>query len=1016
MKWFDWFKSLGNSRGRETLKEQVIGADPTRGYTSHQFFASEVLINDLPLFTLWQGRRMLRSDPVVSFAQNVRNAALMVADVEVVAANEAVKQWVEKQWATLWDKHRRQLVSAKRFGFAALQVQYKDEHGQLAIEGVKDFAPEDVRALEHAGKVVGFKVRGTGGSGVSYGEVKVKSPLACWLTFNGEYGSPYGQGCLRRAYPPWYEKWMNSGSKKLTQLRMMKDAWIGDQIIAPYNLLAEFPDGQGGTTKIPWKDVLRELIENRKSGGALVLPYLPNKDGTANMVEYVPPQGLPGTTDLFEWTEKLDEAIFMGHDVPMEIVKVDSGPGGFAGRSIPMMVVLSVCTEELTEIVQQVEQHILRPAAWLQFGGEPEFELKPKSLVESFASDAGGSAMGGEAVGGGQLGGQRPGQPPPSSQNGNRMGWVDGKGNVTQFDESDSRWITIGGRKEGDKDHVGGFPVQIDAGGNIVKSGGHQGLVGQHVNRVGEFFRGQRSQAAHEQEVADWGGRKGWNTIVARQSARWRIKPEQYEEIADQVWTERMKHHGEREAAKSYARRRLNLNRSQIESLENKGLDYGSEHKRIRGLDTLGREMAADFPSLGWGEGYDAGPENQIDYAEKLWELLKEGKQELPAKTSQAFHAAVDEHLGEQWEKRKKGESKKWNDDFEFGANQFDEGPAADLSAPPITATRRRILTAAERIAALKKNDLTFGTLASRIEAELRALRPGIAADLSASMFGGALQGMADAVSMLPPAVTAPDTFTVGLPPAPPSVPPLGGLLFPDGEPPGVTFPTVAQAIERIESSPVAATLDYRETAAQVREGAFAITGDLTDSAVADVRDILAETMRTGGSEADFVDIVVSRLEEEGGPLAEPHVAQIFRTNTATAASTAQDKALSAPMVVDAFPYRSYWATTDQRVRDEHMALERHGLDGTNIYRADDPTWQRFRPPWDFNCRCAWSPVTVLQASRAGVREAQEWWARAKAMADEQGGSPDEYLSRTAPPEPQLVIPPPFEPPPEFRR
>lgn len=770
MKWLDWIKNLGNTRGRDALRDQVIGSDPTAGYRANRFYQSEVIINDLPLFTLWQGRMMLRSDPVVSFAQNVRNAALMVADVEVKAANGAVKKWVEEQWATLWNKHRRQLVAAKRFGFAALQITYKEHKGQLAIEGVKDFDPADVRALEHAGKVIGFNVKSVAG-----GEATVKDPLACWLTFNAEYSSPYGSGCLRRAYPPWYEKWMNHGSKKLTQQRMMKDAFIGDRITYPPNLLVEMPDGIGGTKRIPWKDVLREIVENRTSGGALTLPYLPNKDGTANMVEYEPPQGIPGGTDLFQWTDKLDEGIFMAHDVPMEIVKAAEVGSGFSGRSIPMMVVLSVCTEELTEIVQQVDQHALRPAAWLQFGGDPDFELKPKSLVESFAADAGGSPMGGGAIGG------QPGQRPEMQQ--------------------------------------------------------------------------QPPQPAPPQQIP------------------------------------------QRKAA------------------------------------------------------------------------------------------------------------------------QFDEGPvAAEIHMKPLAAARRRIKSAAETIAAIKGEGLGLEPLASRIEAELRALRPGLSADLSASMFGGSLAGMADIVAIVPEAPSPLPAVAAGPPATPPPMPPPAALLFPEGEPPGVRFPALADALETLRESPTAVGLDYQMTAAEVRQGAFAITGDLTEAAVADVRDILARTIETGGSEADFVDTVMTRLEEEGGPLSESHVAQIFRTNTATATSNAQERALSTPLVVDAFPYRAYWATTDQRVRVTHRTLERQGLDGTNIYRADDPTWRKFRPPWEYNCRCSWSPVTVEQAAARGVTEAKEWLARAAAMAAEFGGTADEYLSRTAPGEPQFVVPPPFEPPPEFVR
>jgi uncharacterized protein with gpF-like domain len=112
----------------------------------------------------------------------------------------------------------------------------------------------------------------------------------------------------------------------------------------------------------------------------------------------------------------------------------------------------------------------------------------------------------------------------------------------------------------------------------------------------------------------------------------------------------------------------------------------------------------------------------------------------------------------------------------------------------------------------------------------------------------------------------------------------------------------------------------------------------------------------------------------------------------------------------------AYYATTDSRVRKNHLALEKLGLDGTNIYRADDPTWQRFRPPWDFQCRCSWVPITVEQAARRGVTEAKEWLARAAAMAMELGGSASQYYERTAPASPAWVNPPNFNPSPEFSR
>jgi hypothetical protein len=73
------------------------------------------------------------------------------------------------------------------------------------------------------------------------------------------------------------------------------------------------------------------------------------------------------------------------------------------------------------------------------------------------------------------------------------------------------------------------------------------------------------------------------------------------------------------------------------------------------------------------------------------------------------------------------------------------------------------------------------------------------------------------------------------------------------------------------------------------------------------------------------------------------------------------------------FPYQAYEPIHDGRVRDEHAELEKLGLNGTNVYRRDDPMWNYFTPPWGYNCRCGVNLLTVDAAARAGVAEAKLW-------------------------------------------
>lgn len=68
--------------------------------------------------------------------------------------------------------------------------------------------------------------------------------------------------------------------------------------------------------------------------------------------------------------------------------------------------------------------------------------------------------------------------------------------------QKDFAWITIGGASEGDKNHVGGTPVQIDkSSGQIVK--GPEELTGKKVNELGERKPKPESKPDQDHESAE---------------------------------------------------------------------------------------------------------------------------------------------------------------------------------------------------------------------------------------------------------------------------------------------------------------------------------------------------------------------------------------------------------------------------------------------------------------------------------------------------------------------------------
>jgi hypothetical protein len=375
-------------RTRSEIREQILSYDPTRNYQASRYpYYSEIFVQQLPLWRLWTARLMLASDPVINFSLNLRNSALMAADVVPYAKSEEVQDWLFKQWHVLWNKNRTKMVSAKKWGYAPLQCLFRqDSRGIIHIAGLKDFAPEDCRALEYRGRLCGMSVRGQ----------NVFQPQALWLTFNSEFGSRYGLAVTKRQYPAWYEKWMEHGAKRLVQLRMIKDAYIGDIFWYPPNISIQMPDG----TRMSWRDLMREIGENRLSGGVMTLPKFYDQQGK-ELTGYTPPQQIPGMTEIFTWVEHCDDNILKGADIPLEVIRASSAGSGFSGRSIPFLVMLSVCNNELTEIVQDVVEQVLRPLAWLNWGKDVEFDLIPLNLVESFAKDISASELGGSVLGGG---------------------------------------------------------------------------------------------------------------------------------------------------------------------------------------------------------------------------------------------------------------------------------------------------------------------------------------------------------------------------------------------------------------------------------------------------------------------------------------------------------------------------------------------------------------------------------------------------------------------------------------
>ena len=254
-----------------------------------------------------------------------------------------------------------------------------------------------------------------------------------------------------------------------------------------------------------------------------------------------------------------------------------------------------------------------------------------------------------------------------------------------------------------------------------------------------------------------------------------------------------------------------------------------------------------------------------------------------------------------------------------------------------------------------------------------------------ASALGGAAGVVAPLIEQLPP-------LGGELPPI--GVDPLS-VLYP-GDAPMVRFPIIDEAVVALTKSITIRPEAYYAIAANARRGAFTVTANLKLQTIDKMRDILSEVSEKTQSRTDFMAAV--KKEFATLPISEAHLEQVFRNNVNSAYSDGGETALADPVVSDAFPFRAYYPIRDDRARPEHLALEFLGLSGTNVYHRQDPVWALFRPPWDWNCRCGWNPLTIRQAARKGVAVAQQWLDTGVAPAN------------------MFVPPPKFAPDPKWRR
>lgn len=158
-------------------------------------------------------------------------------------------------------------------------------------------------------------------------------------------------------------------------------------------------------------------------------------------------------------------------------------------------------------------------------------------------------------------------------------------------------------------------------------------------------------------------------------------------------------------------------------------------------------------------------------------------------------------------------------------------------------------------------------------------------------------------------------------------------------------------------------TRHWHDVYAAAHSRAFMVAGAASQALVADFRAAIDKAISAGTTLADFrrdFDDIVSRRgwDYRGGRNWRSRV--IFETNLRTAYAAGRYAQLTAPEILEAFPFWQYNHSGARHPRLDHLSW-----DGMTL-RADDPFWKTNYPPNGWGCGCFVIPMSDRDLRRIG--------------------------------------------------
>jgi len=330
-----------------------------------------------PGFSLGVVLAMLTDPRVLLGLGIIKGVLLTKMKIRIDCDSQPVQDFLQRQLTRFLSRDAPIALKAVEWGYSCSEVFYKIIDGQLHYWGLRDLHPMDCRCLVAAGKVIGARIRGLKrGSATDYHRSDpLLVPKIFWHVQSRDFHPWYGRSRLFGAFIPWNETWSDGGFRDIRRLWFYKYAYDGGIGYHPPGTTRIAETGQ----EISNRDLMREIMEKRRTGGIVVLPD--NPEGGKRLWEILPPTPMPLPSGLMEYGEQLRVEILEGMGIPPEVVQAAQVGSGYSGRRVPEEAFYCSLQQNANELINDLDQQVLRFLVRFNFKTDVPYELTVYGLL-----------------------------------------------------------------------------------------------------------------------------------------------------------------------------------------------------------------------------------------------------------------------------------------------------------------------------------------------------------------------------------------------------------------------------------------------------------------------------------------------------------------------------------------------------------------------------------------------------------------------------------------------------------